>query len=151
MLNQVQLIGNVGKDPEIRSTQGGSKVASFSLATSESWKDKQTGERREKTEWHKVVVWSEGLVKVVEQYVRKGSKLFVQGKLETRKWQDQNGQDRYTTEIKLTGFNAVLNMLNKVEGASRDERGDDERVPSAGPNYPSGGSLREDLDDEIPF
>ncbi len=115
-LNKVMLIGNLGADPEIRSFQNGGKVANLRIATSEQWKDKATGERKEKTEWHTVAIFSEGLVSVVERYLKKGSKVFVEGKLQTRKWQDQNGQDRYSTEIVIQGLGGTLTMLDGAAG-----------------------------------
>ncbi len=115
-LNKVMLIGNLGADPEIRSFQNGGKVANLRIATSETWKDRQTGERKEKTEWHTVAIFSEGLVGVVERYLKKGSKVFVEGKLQTRKWQDQNGQDRYSTEIVIQGLGGTLTMLDGAQG-----------------------------------
>jgi len=111
-LNKVMLIGNLGRDPEVRSFQNGGKVCNLRIATSETWKDRNTGERREKTEWHSVAIFSEGLVRVCEQYLRKGSKVFVEGQLQTRKWQDQNGQDRYSTEIVLQGIGGTQTMLD---------------------------------------
>ncbi|MEP0392438.1 MAG: single-stranded DNA-binding protein [Erythrobacter sp.] len=111
-LNKVMLIGNLGADPEIRSFQNGGRVANLRIATSENWKDKNTGERREKTEWHTVAIFSDGLVNVVERYLKKGSKVFVEGKLQTRKWQDQNGQDRYSTEVVIQGLGGTLTMLD---------------------------------------
>jgi single-strand DNA-binding protein len=116
-VNKVILVGNVGKDPEIRRTQDGRPIANLRLATSDTWRDKTTGERKEKTEWHSVVVFSEPLCKVVEQYVRKGSKLYIEGQLQTRKWQDQSGQDRYSTEVVLQGYNGSLTMLDGRAGA----------------------------------
>ena len=115
MLNKVTLIGNLGKDPDIKSTQDGRELANFSLATTEKWKDKNTGEKKEKTEWHNIVVFNQGLVGVVKNYVKKGSKLYVEGQLQTRKWTDNNGVDKYTTEIVLQNFNSNLQLLNKVE------------------------------------
>ncbi|MCL9983823.1 MAG: single-stranded DNA-binding protein [Erythrobacter sp.] len=115
-LNKVMLIGNLGADPEIRSFQNGGKVANLRIATSETWKDRQTGERKEKTEWHTVAIFTEGLVGVVERYLKKGSKVFVEGKLQTRKWQDQNGQDRYSTEIVIQGLGGTLTMLDGAAG-----------------------------------
>lgn len=144
-LNEVNLIGNVGADPDIRHTQDGRPIANFSIATSESWKDKQTGEKRERTEWHRVVIFSEGLAKVVEQYVKKGSKLFVRGKLQTRKWQDQSGQDRYTTEVVLQGFDAKIQLLDSKKGGAPPAQSEDDY------GYASGGGTPEDLNDEIPF
>lgn len=116
-LNKVMLIGNLGADPEIRSFQNGGKVANLRIATSEQWKDKATGERKEKTEWHTVAIFSEGLVSVVERFLKKGSKVFVEGKLQTRKWQDQNGQDRYSTEIVIQGLGGTLTMLDGPQGS----------------------------------
>ena len=118
-VNKVILVGNVGKDPEIRRTQDGRPIANLRIATSESWRDKTTGERREKTEWHSVVVFNEGLCRVVEQYVKKGAKLYIEGALQTRKWQGQDGQDRYSTEVVLQGFNSVLTMLDARGGPVR--------------------------------
>jgi len=126
-VNKVILVGNLGADPEIRRTQDGRPIANFSVATSESWRDKNTGERRERTEWHRVVVFNEGLCKVIESYLHKGSKVYLEGALQTRKWQDQSGADRYSTEVVLQGFNSTLTMLD-----SRSEGG--------GGNYGGGGS-----------
>jgi single-strand DNA-binding protein len=117
-VNKVILVGNLGADPEIRRTQDGRPIANLRLATSETWRDKSSGERRERTEWHRVVVFSEPLCKVIEQYVKKGAKLYIEGQLQTRKWQDQQGQDRYSTEVVLQGYNAVLTMLDGRSGAS---------------------------------
>ncbi len=111
-VNKVILIGNLGRDPEVRTFQNGGKVCNLRIATSETWKDRSTGERREKTEWHSVAIFSEGLVRVAEQYLRKGSKVYIEGKLQTRKWQDQSGQDRYSTEVALQGFDGTLVMLD---------------------------------------
>lgn len=122
-VNKCIIVGNVGKDPEIRTTSGGHKIANLSLATSENWRDKNSGERKERTEWHRIVIFNENLVRVVEQYVSKGSKLYIEGQLQTRKWQDQSGQDRYSTEIVLQGFNGVLTMLDgKGSGERQDGR-----------------------------
>lgn len=115
-LNKVMLIGNLGRDPEVRSFQNGGKVCNLRIATSETWKDRNTGERRERTEWHSVAVFSEGLVRVCEQFLRKGSKVYIEGQLQTRKWQDQSGQDRYSTEIVLQGFGSTLTMLDGRSG-----------------------------------
>lgn len=115
-LNKVMLIGNLGADPEIRSFQNGGRVANLRIATSETWKDKNTGERQERTEWHTVAIFSDGLVGVVERYVKKGSKVYVEGQLQTRKWQDQNGQDRYSTEVVIRGLNGSLTMLDGASG-----------------------------------
>jgi single-strand DNA-binding protein len=151
-VNKVILIGNLGADPEIRRTQDGRPVANLSVATSESWRDRNTGERREKTEWHRVVIFSEGLCKIVEQYLKKGSKVYLEGQLQTRKWQDQSGQDRYTTEVVLQGFNSTLTMLDtRGEGGSDYGRSS---VPSGGSDPGQsgyGGSRGGDIDDEIPF
>lgn len=135
-INRVILIGRVGKDPEIRRTQDGRQVASFSLATSDQWRDKSTGERKERTTWHNIVVFNEGLCKVIESYVRKGSHLYVEGSLQTRKWTDKDGNDRYVTEVVLQGFNSTLTML---DGPS-DKGGKQAPAPSF-----------DDLDDEVPF
>ncbi len=146
-INKVILIGNLGKDPEVRSFQNGGSVCSFSIATSENWRDKTTGEKREKTEWHNVAVFSEGLVKVAQQYLKKGSKVYIEGQLETRKWQDKEGKDRYTTEVVLRNFNATLVMLDgRRDGASTAEFGG-----GAAREIPSGGGQSFELDDEIPF
>ena len=142
-INKVILIGNVGKDPDIRSTQSGSKIANLSLATSESWKDKQTGERQERTEWHRVVVFGEGLVRVIENYVKKGSKLYVEGQLQTRKWQDQSGNDRYSTEVVLQAYGGTITLLDSRKDSDGDQ---DHGGYDAG--FSGGASA---LDDEIPF
>jgi len=139
-VNKVILVGNVGKDPEIRRTQDGKPIANLSIATSESWRDKNTGERKEKTEWHRIVVFNEGLCKVVEQYVKKGAKVYVEGALQTRKWTDQAGVEKYSTEVVLQGFNSVLTMLDKPAGR-------DDQEPPARPAT----SRNADMDDEIPF
>jgi len=145
-LNKVMLIGNLGADPEIRHTQDGRKIANFRIATSEQWRDKHTGERREKTEWHRIVVFNENLAKIVEQYIKKGSKVYVEGQLQTRKWQDQSGADRYSTEVVLQGFNCQIQMLGD-KGGGRGEYDDEPRAQSKpaqqGANVP--------YDDEIPF
>ena len=146
-LNKVMIIGNLGRDPEVRSFPNGGKVCNLTVATSERWRDKSSGENREKTEWHRVSVFSEGLVRVCEQYLKKGSKVFVEGQLQTRKWQDQSGADRYSTEIVLQGFNGTLTMLDGRDGAgsggvSGGSLSDDSQ---------SGGGGNSDLDDEIPF
>lgn len=145
-LNQAQLIGNLGKDPEIRSLNSGDRVANFSVATSETWRDKSTGEKREKTEWHNVVVFG-ALVDVIEKYVKKGDKVFIQGKLQTRKYQDKDGNDRYTTEIVLTGFNGQLVMLGS-RGA-RDESGGS--ASGGGSQAKQKPAESFELNDEIPF
>ncbi len=117
-VNKVILVGNLGADPEIRRTQDGRPIANLRIATSESWKDKNTGEKREKTEWHRVVIFNEGLCRVVEQYLKKGAKVYIEGQLQTRKWQDQSGQDRYSTEVVLQNFNGVLTMLDGAPGGA---------------------------------
>jgi single-strand DNA-binding protein len=119
-VNKVILVGNVGADPEIRRTQDGRPIANLRIATSESWRDRNSGERREKTEWHTVVVLSEAIAKTVEQYVKKGAKLYVEGALQTRKWQDQNGNDRYSTEVVLNGFGSTLTMLDAQRSSDGD-------------------------------
>ncbi|MAI99887.1 MAG: single-stranded DNA-binding protein [Nisaea sp.] len=152
-LNKVTLIGNLGRDPEVRSTQDGMKIVNLSIATSESWKDRNSGERRERTEWHRVVIFNENLGKVAEQYLRKGSKVYLEGALQTRKWTDQNGQDKYTTEVVLQRYRGELTMLDgRGEGGGggggygggrqQQSGGYDAPAPVGGPN---------DLDDEIPF
>jgi len=175
-VNKVILIGNLGRDPEIRHTQDGRPIANLRLATTDTWRDKNSGERREKTEWHTVVIFSEGLCKVAENYLRKGSKVYVEGALQTRKWQDQSGQDRYSTEVVLQGFNGTLTMLdgrNSQGGGMQDsgQSGYSGGGGSGGGNYggggggyggggPSGGGpasggggggFEKELDDEIPF
>ncbi len=140
-LNKVTLIGNLGKDPEIRSTSDGKEIANFSIATSENWKDKITGEKKEKTEWHRIVIFKEGLVGIVKNYVKKGSKLYIEGQLQTRKWVDNNGQEKYTTEVVLQGFNSVLILL--------DAKGGSAMHATSGDNIPNFDNS--DLDDEIPF
>ncbi|BAT60676.1 single-stranded DNA-binding protein [Variibacter gotjawalensis] len=168
-VNKVILIGNLGADPEIRRTQDGRPIANLRIATSENWRDKATGERREKTEWHRVVIFNEGLCKVVEQYVKKGSKLYIEGSLQTRKWQDQSGQDRYSTEVVLQGFNSVLTMLDgrgessgSFGGGDYDSGSNNVDFGSSGPRSGGGGARkpamagagggrRDDMDDEIPF
>ncbi|EJC72670.1 single-stranded DNA-binding protein [Rhizobium hidalgonense] len=165
-VNKVILIGNVGADPEIRRTQDGRPIANLRIATSETWRDRNSGERREKTEWHTVVVFNEGLCKVVEQYVKKGAKLYIEGQLQTRKWQDQQGQDRYSTEVVLQGFGSTLTMLDGRgegggassgggRGGSSNDYGDDygAPAPSSSPSRGGGGggNFSRDLDDDIPF
>jgi single-strand DNA-binding protein len=137
MLNKVQLIGNLGADPDIRQTQDGRSIASLSVATSESWRDKNTGDRQERTEWHRVVIFSEGLAKVAEQYLKKGAKVYIEGKLQTRKWQDKDGNDRYSTEVVLQNFGGTMFMLDDKDGGSRP----------ASDQPPASSSL----DDDIPF
>jgi len=162
-VNKVILVGNVGQDPEIRQFQNGGQVCNLSIATSENWKDKNTGERRERTEWHRVAIFNEGLVRIVQQYVKKGSKLYIEGQLETRKWQDQNGQDKYTTEVVLRGYGGNLTMLDSrnSEGGGRSMGYDQGGGSSYGGGQRGGGGPRQmegpaqdfsqDFDDEIPF
>ncbi len=149
-VNKVILVGNLGADPEIRQTKDGRPIANLSVATSESWKDRNTGERREKTEWHRVVVFNEGLTRIVEQYLRKGSKVYLEGQLQTRKWQDQSGNDRYTTEVVLQGFNSNLTMLDGRSGGGGSFDRDNDR---GGISNQSGGGREQsyELDDDIPF
>jgi len=143
-LNKVILIGNLGNDPEIRSTNDGREIANFSLATGESWKDKVTGEKKEKTEWHRIVCFNEGLVKVIKEYVKKGTKLYIEGQLQTRKWLDNANQEKYTTEIVLQGYNANLILL----GTGNNSMGQFEQsiAPSNNPVFEN-----DELDDNIPF
>ncbi|MDU8929787.1 single-stranded DNA-binding protein [Alisedimentitalea sp. MJ-SS2] len=155
-LNKVMLIGNLGRDPEVRTFQNGGKVCNLRIATSETWKDRSTGERREKTEWHSVAIFSEGLVRVCEQYLRKGSKVYIEGQLQTRKWQDQSGADRYSTEVVLQGFNGTLVMLDGRSGGGDGggaSGGGDYGGYDSGPtgNPAGGGAPSRDYDDEIPF
>lgn len=174
-VNKVILIGNLGRDPEVRSFQNGGKVCNLRIATSETWKDKNTGERREKTEWHTVAIFNEGLVRIAEQYLKKGSKVYIEGQLQTRKWQDQSGADRYSTEVVLQGFGGTLTMLDGRDGASGgggggydqggggydqggggyDQGGDYGGGSSSGGGgggrSGGGGGGSRDLDDEIPF
>ena len=160
-VNKVILVGNLGADPEIRRTQDGRPVANLRVATSDSWRDKATGERRERTEWHRVVIFNEGLCRIAEQYLKKGAKVYLEGKLQTRKWQDPQGQDRYSTEVVLQGFNSQLTMLDRAGAGGGGGAGADAGEPgdfgSAGPTAPRerkpamAGAKRDDLDDEIPF
>ena len=131
-VNKVILVGNLGRDPEIRRLQDGKPVVNLSVATSESWRDKATGERREKTEWHRVVIFNENLCRIAEQYLKKGSKVYLEGSLQTRKWQDQSGQDRYSTEVVLQGFNSQLTMLDRVGGGPGGGGGNDFGTPKIG-------------------
>jgi single-strand DNA-binding protein len=145
-VNKVILVGNLGKDPETRTFQNGGSVCSFSVATSENWKDRATGERREKTEWHNVSIFSEALAKVAQQYLKKGSKVYLEGQLETRKWQDKEGKDRYTTEVVLRQYNSSMVLLDRREGGNGGaiEYGGGREAPASG-----GRSF--ELDDEVPF
>jgi single-strand DNA-binding protein len=172
-VNKVILVGNLGADPEIRRTQDGRPIANLRVATSETWRDRNSGERRERTEWHRVVIFSEGLAKVAEQYLKKGARVYIEGQLQTRKWQDQQGQDRYSTEVVLQGFNSQLVMLDKAGGGTAGDFADD--GGSSSDYGPYGGSFgggsgapapaparqttlagasggpRDDMNDEVPF
>lgn len=170
-VNKVILIGNVGKDPEVRTFGNGGKVANFSVATSETWKDKQSGERKEKTDWHNVAIFNEGLVGIVERYVKKGSKVYIEGQMKTRKWTDRDGNDKYTTEVVLQGYNGSLTLLdsrNSGGGGGGGNYGDSGGYDDdSGPSYGGGANVTQgrsksasmqegpaesfDLDDEIPF
>jgi single-strand DNA-binding protein len=173
-VNKVILVGNLGADPEIRRTQDGKLIVNLRLATSETWRDKMSGERRERTEWHRVVIFNENIGKVAEQYLKKGAKIYVEGQLQTRKWQDQQGQDRYSTEVVLQGFNAQMTMLDgRAGGGMSTEFGEDGADYNAGygggsssgnsygggrpstpaPRQPAmaGGGPRDDMNDEVPF
>ena len=149
-INKVTLIGHLGKDPESRTFQNGGKVVNFSIATSETWKDKNTGEKKEKTEWHNISVLNEGLAGVAERYLKKGSKVYVEGAMKTRKWQDQSGQDKYSTEVVLQGFNSVLVMLDGPNGG-KSEGGSPSSGYQQSPAPASRGTMTEDLDDDCPF
>ena len=157
-VNKVILIGNLGADPEIRRTQDGRPIANLRLATSDSWRDRNTGDRRERTEWHKIVIFSEGLCKIAEQYLRKGSKIYVEGQLQTREWEDQSGQKRYTTEVVLQNYNSTLTMLDSRAGGGEGvaDRGGGQEFGRSGPTDRGGGGggssrFSDELDDEIPF
>ena len=161
-INKVILIGNLGADPEIKRTQDGRPIANLRIATSETWRDKNSGERREKPEWPRVVIFNEGLCKIAEQYLKKGSKVYLEGQLQTRKWQDQSGQDRYTTEVVLQKFRGELQMLDsRGQGGDQGQvsyggRGGGSSFGQSGPNDDNrssggGGNFSRDLDDEIPF
>ena len=154
-VNKVILVGNLGRDPEVRTFQNGGKVCNLRVATSENWKDRNTGERREKTEWHSVAIFSEPLARIAEQYLRKGSKVYLEGQLETRKWQDQSGQDRYTTEVVLRPYKGELTLLDsRGEGGGGGGYGGggyDDRDSYGGGDGGSPAPASQDLDDEIPF
>ncbi|MDD9745618.1 MULTISPECIES: single-stranded DNA-binding protein [Marinovum] len=165
-VNKVILIGNLGRDPEVRTFQNGGKVCNLRIATSETWKDRNTGERRERTEWHSVAIFNEGLVRVAEQYLRKGSKVYLEGQLQTRKWQDQSGQDRYSTEVVLQGFGSTLTMLDGREGGGGGggfggsgqgnygggyDSGPQDQGYGGGGSQGGGNPPSRDIDDEIPF
>ena len=171
-INKVIIVCNLGKDPEVRTFANGGKVCNFSVATSESWKDKSTGERKEKTEWHNISIYNEGLAGVAEKYLRKGSKVYLEGKLQTRKWQDQSGNDRYSTDVVLQGFDAKMEMLDSKPGGGGQGGGSNDGwgggqgggAPSGGGGNDSwgqtgggsgggqgGGAFDSDLDDDVPF
>jgi len=165
-VNKVILVGNLGADPEIKRTQDGRPIANLRIATSETWRDKNTGERKEKTEWHRVVIFSEGLCRVAEQYLKKGAKVYIEGQLQTRKWTDQSGAERYSTEVVLQGFNATLTMLDGRSGGGGGSFGGDDGGGDFGSSGPSvgggarrtavgggggGGGRNADIDDDIPF
>src|SRR6202142_4300122 len=160
-VNKVILVGNLGKDPEIRGTQDGRPIANLSIATSETWRDKGTGERKEKTEWHRVVIFSEPLCKIVEQYLKKGAKVYIEGALQTRKWTDQSGVEKYSTEVVLQGFNSNLTMLDGRSGGGGSFGSDDQSGggdfgvsgPASAPRraVAAAGSRNSDMDDDIPF
>lgn len=156
-VNKVIIVGHLGADPTTRSFQNGGQVVNLRVATSETWKDKTTGERRERTEWHSVAIFSEGLGKVASNYLRKGNRVYLEGKLQTRKWQDQQGNDRYSTEIVLNGYDANIVLLDKNEGGGGGDRRDDRpRGGAANGDWPDrGGATRSgfdhDLDDDVPF
>src|SRR5580704_12323409 len=161
-VNKVILIGNLGADPEIKRTQDGRPIANLRIATSDTWRDKATGERKEKTEWHRVVIFSEGLCKIAEQYLKKGAKVYIEGQLQTRKWTDQSGAEKYSTEVVLQGFNSNLTMLDGRAGGSggggnfggEDQGGGDFGVSgpsSSAPRRAVAGSRSGDMDDDIPF
>ncbi|RWR52385.1 single-stranded DNA-binding protein [Sinirhodobacter ferrireducens] len=163
-VNKVILVGNLGRDPEVRTFSNGGKVCNLRIATSETWRDKATGERKERTEWHSVAILNENLAKIAEQYLRKGSKVYVEGQLETRKWQDQSGQDRYSTEVVLRPFRGELTLLDGRDGGGQGGGGGGYRGGAQGGGYDEGpsygggaggaapaGGGRADFDDEIPF
>jgi single-strand DNA-binding protein len=161
-VNKVILVGNLGKDPEIRRTQDGRPIANLSIATSETWRDKNSGERKEKTEWHRVVIFNEGLCKVAEQYLKKGAKVYIEGALQTRKWTDQAGVEKYSTEVVLQGFNSTLTMLDGRSGGGGGSFGDEpggdfgssgpvSSAPRRAVAASGGGGRNNDMDDDIPF
>jgi single-strand DNA-binding protein len=152
-VNKVILLGNLGRDPEIRSMQSGSKMANFSIATSKRWKDKSTQEQKEKTSWHNIVIFGDGLVDIVEKYVKKGSKVYVEGELQTRKWQDQDGKDRYSTEVILQGYNCNLTLLDSRNQSNPIENQSDNSQSNSisDDNFNSNVADSSDLDEDIPF
>ena len=150
-VNKVILIGNLGRDPEIRSTQDGREIANLAIATSESWKDRNTGERKEKTEWHRVAIFNEGLVNIAKNYLKKGSKVYIEGQLQTRKWTDKDGQEKYSTEVVLQGFGSSLTMLDgKPGGGSSESYGGGSSYSAPASSSPAK-QPSELMDDEIPF
>jgi len=158
-VNKVILVGNLGADPDIKRTQDGRPIANLSIATSDTWRDKNTGERKEKTEWHRVVIFNEGLCKIAEQYLKKGAKVYIEGALQTRKWQDKDGKDKYSTEVVLQGFNSTLTMLDGRSGGGGGSFASDEgggsSFGSSGSSQrrsvPASGGGRDDMNDDIPF
>lgn len=150
-VNKVIIVGNLGKDPEIRRTQDGKPIANLTVATSETWRDKSSGERKEKTEWHRVVIFSEPLCKIAEQYLKKGSKIYVEGALQTRKWTDQSGVEKYSTEIVLQGFGGVLTMLDGKSNGSEEDRQAISQRPAPKRPDPISSGRNADMDDDIPF
>jgi single-strand DNA-binding protein len=158
-VNKVILVGNLGKDPEVRRMQNGNPVVNLSVATSDTWRDKATGERKEKTEWHRVVIFNEGLCKIAEQYLKKGAKVYIEGQLQTRKWTDQSGVEKYSTEVVLQGFNSNLTMLEGRGGGGGSFGADDQGGGDFGAGGPSSaprravaaGARNSDMDDDIPF
>ena len=152
-VNKVILLGNLGRDPEIRSMQSGSKMASFSIATSKRWKDKNTQEQKEKTSWHNIVVFGDGLVDIVEKYVKKGSKIYVEGELQTRKWQDKDGNDRYTTEVILQGYNCNLTLLDSRNNSQNSDNPNqiDQSKSLEDNSFETQNNDSDDLDEDIPF
>ena len=157
-VNKVILVGNLGRDPETRTFQNGGKVCNFAIATSENWKDKNTGERQERTQWHNIAIFSEPIARIAEQYLKKGSKVYIEGQLETRKWQDQSGNDRYSTEVVLKGYNGTMTMLDsRAESAALSSNQNNYSSENESTNLDTGSSNSSqsegigDLDDEIPF
>jgi single-strand DNA-binding protein len=156
-VNKVILVGNLGADPEVRTLPSGNKVVNLSVATSDNWRDKNSGERKEKTEWHRVVIFSEGLAKVAEQYLRKGSKVYLEGQIQTRKWTDQSGQERYSTEVVLQNFRGELVLLDSREGggggrgAFNEDFDDAASAPARSQSRPQPAAFDTDLDDDVPF
>lgn len=150
-INKVILVGNLGRDPEVRATQDGREICNLAIATSESWKDKNTGERKEKTEWHRVVIFNDGLVKVAKNYLKKGSKIYVEGQLQTRKWTDKDGVEKYSTEVVLQGYGGNLTMLDGKAGGGSESSGGDYGDYGSSPAPQRARVAEAELDDEIPF